>query len=329
VLGTMPVPNNGETESGVGIGRIGTQQVVLVGTGQMVYVFDVLTNQSVGSFSVANVPNISHVTGLGSTEQGTAITYEDTGGVVRAIAFDIAGSLQAGTAVLEGNPYTPAREFLLTGGLTGAAGLSVGFLTGEAYFDSFQPNTLLPGVLTVNTANGISETARTQGIPNLTTYAFGSIDTNPALVTGLRTATDPNSGVDVPYANVVQIYNPTTIGGVGQVLLLYPQLLTGLSESVHPELEGAAVINVGGTFNRLHVKRQMTGTVVNTLGYISNIDVNVALDSAFVALPIGHVNIRARQNVQLYSSSNREVGERGGVILVDPLRPVGPLLPPT
>ena len=90
----------------------------------------------------------------------------------------------------------------------------------------------------------------------------------------------------------------------------------------------AAIINVGGIFNRLHVKGQMTGTVVNTLGYLANIDVNLAMDSAFVGLPVGHVNIRAQDNVQVYSSIDREVGSRNGVILVSPLRPVGPLLPP-
>ncbi len=325
MLGAMAVPNNGETESGVGIGRLNGQQVVLAGTGQMVYVFDVLNNAPIGSFSVANITDIDHVTGLGSTEQGTAITYEETGGTIRARAFDIAESLQTGTAVLEGSTFTPGREFYLTGGLTGAAGLSIGFLTGKAYFDTFQPNTLLPGTLTVNTANGINEIARTQGTPSMTTYAFGSIDTNPALVTGMATMNDPVTGLPVPYANNVQIYNPSTMGGVGQVQLLYPYQLTGLSESVHPELKNSAVINVGGIFNRLHVTRRMTGTVVNTLGYISNIDVNVAVDSAFIALPIGHVNIRSRQNVQLYSSEDRSVGQRGGVILVNPLRPVGPL----
>jgi hypothetical protein len=329
VLGAITgVPNGGQAESGVGIGRIGTQQVVLVGTGQTVYVFDVLTNTPVGSFSVANVANIDHVTGLGSTEQGTAITYLGTDGVIRARAFDIEQSLRAGTAALVGSTFTPSREFDLTGGLTGAAGLSIAFFTGEAYFDTFQPNTQLPGTLIVNTANGISESSRVQGIPQLDSYAFGSIDTNPALVTGIRTVTDPDTGATLPFSNTVQIYNANNMSAVAQLQLLYPNLLTGLSESVHPELTNGSIINVGGILNRLHVKGQMTGTVVNTVGYLANIDVNVAMDSAFVGLPIGHVNIRARQNVQLYSTTGREVGDRGGVILVNPLRPVGPLSPP-
>jgi hypothetical protein len=333
VLGTIAVANNGANETGVGLGRVDGRQVVLVGTGNLVQVFDVLTGAPRGSFLTDTLANFTAVTGIGQTDRGVGLS-DSVANLVQPI--NLAQSLATGHAVPAGpasNPvpeFTPTREFALSGGATGVGGLSSGFLTGAAHFDTFQPNQTQFGILTVTTTNDlVSETARTQVTspssiitnvpPGNTPIALGSIELSLALVT----AVDATAG-----ANTVTLYDPQTLAPQGAVALLWPNRLTGLSESFHPELVGAAVINVGGILKRFQVIDRATGLVVNTIGFLNQIDVpGVITDSAFVAEPIGHVNIGVRRNVSIISTSDRG-STQGGVFLVPGLRPLAPLVPP-
>lgn len=331
VLGMVPVSNNGATETGVGLGRVLGRQVVLVGTGSLVRAFDVVTGEPRGSFTTDTIPGFTAVTGIGQTDRGVGIS-DSTANLVQPINLNL--SLATGQAVPAGAPvapvppFTPTREFFLSGGATGVAGLSNGFLTGAAHFDTFTPDDLEFGVLTVNTSNDrIVETARTAVStpssivtnvpPDNTPIAFGSIDQGLALVT----AVDATAGT-----NTVTLYDPRTLGSQGSVNLLWPNRLTGLSESFHPELQGAAVVNVGGILKRIQVRRA-TGMVVNTIGFLQEARFGTATDTALVAEPIGHVSIQRRRNVAIFSSADRG-SPQGGVILVPGLRPVGPLTPP-
>ena len=331
VLGMILVANNGAVETGVGLGRLFGRQVVLVGTGNLVQVFDVVTGAPRGSFLTDTIPGFTTVTGIGQTDRNVQLS-DSTANLVQPISLAL--SLASGHAVPAGAPtrpvppFMPTREFFLSGGATGVAGLPSEYLTGAAHFDTFQPNQTQFGILTVNTVNDqLVETARTAVTtpssivtnvpPNNTPMALGSIDQSLALVT----AVDATAGT-----NTVTLYDPRTAAAQGTVNLLWPNRLTGLSESFHPELQGAAVINVGGILKRLQVGRA-TGMVVNTIGFLNEAHLGTATDSALVAEPIGHVSIHRRRNVSIYSSADRG-SPQGGVILVPGLRPLGPLTPP-
>lgn len=331
VLGTIPVPNNGATETGVGLGRVLGRQVVLVGTGNLVSVFDVVTGAPRGSFTTNSIPGFNVVTGIGQTERNVELS-DSTANVVQTI--NVARSLAAGVAVAAGPrnsplpPFKPTRDFTLSGGATGVAGLSNGYLTGAARFDTFQPDATEFGVLTITTANDVlAETARTQVStpaslvnnvpPNNTPFALGSIDASLALVTAVNASAGTNT---------LTLYDPRTLTPQGAVALLWPNRLTGLSESFHPELQGAAVINVGGILKRLQVN-QATGMVVNTIGFLNQVRIGSATDSALIGQPFGHASIHQRRNVQIISSTDRGA-PKGGVNLIPGLRVVGPLTPP-
>lgn len=331
VLGAIPVSNNGATETGVGLGRVQGHQVVLVGTGNLVQAFDVVTGAPRGSFLTDTIPGFTTVTGIGQTDRGVGLS-DSTANLVQAIDLDqsIATGhvVPAGTPTAPVAPFTPTRDFTLSGGATGVAGLSNGFLTGAAFFDSFQPTTTEFGVLTVNTVKDqLVETARTAVTspssivsnvpPTNTPIALGSVDQSLALVTAVNTT---------PGTNTMTLYDPRSLAAQGSVNLLWANRLTGLSESFHPELQGAAIINVGGIVKRMQVARS-TGMVVNTIGFLNEAHLGRATDAVLVADPIGHISIAQRNNVTILSTADRG-SPKGGVTLVPGLRPVGPLTSP-
>src|SRR5262249_31659770 len=105
--------------------------------------------------------------------------------------------------------------------------------------------------------------------------------------------------------------------------------LSGLSETFHPELVGSAVINADGITNQFSA-HNVQGLVFNQIGFLNLINISgAAIDSAFIAEPVGSVKIHYRQNTQIISTSHRSVGDRSGVTLVPNLRPIGPLILPT
>lgn len=336
-LQTIPLTVPGAANGEVGLGRYRGRLVAAVAVNTTVEVFDAVTGAVIGSFDTSPILGGMPVDGVGLTDRNVELV---SSAAQQVQIINLTASVDTGFAVpakdAAGNniaPFTPTREFTLAGGATGTAGLSTSYLAGAAFFDTFTPNTMTAGVLTTNTVGDtISETARTAltspssiitnvpGSPGFQPFAFGSVDLFPSIVT----AFDPVAGT-----NTVSLYNPSTFGRVSTVAFQYPNRLTGLSESFHPELVGSAIVNANGIVNQFSA-HNVTGLVFNDIGFLNLINVKgQATDSAFVGLPVGQVNIHARKNVQIISTTNRPNGTRGGVTLVPGLQEVGPLFQPT
>jgi hypothetical protein len=321
-LSTTPLSVPGSPRGEVGLARVGGELVALVGVNTTVEVFDALSGTSRGTFSTANLFGGNAIDGVGQSDRNALLV---SSAAQQTQIIDVGKSLATGQAVAalnnSGNPvgpFTPSREFTLAGGATSAAGLSADFLPGSAFFDTATPNQTQPGMLSVSTTNDVtSETARTAlgSVSKTGPNALGSVDLFPALVTGFDAAKGTNT---------LTLYNPSGFSRVGTLTLNYPARLSGLSESYRPDLEGAAIINVGGTVNQF-VSRDVTGLAFNTIGFLGLINVDQAIDTTFFGQPIGHVDIDRRENVRLISSADRPVESRGGVTLVPNLRVVGPL----
>ena len=331
----IPVPGANtvaEQDVGLGLARVNGRQLVLLGIDSTVYAYDVLSLMPVGSFSTANGPfGSSPISGIGHTDSVTILVSYDA---QIAQTIDVAKSLETGQMVALGSSFTPTREFTLSGGATGAAGLSNAALTGAGYFDTSTPNTQQFGVMSVRpsaTSGSLSETNRTAvtspsslitRITDDPPFAFGSIGLFPALVTSVEPATS-----ELDPRNVISTYDVTGYSRDETINLFWPNLLTGLSESVNRELEGEAVINMIGVMTRIHA-REARGMTLNGIGYLNTIEIPRVRDSAIIGLPVGHVVIDQRDNVTIISSDSRPVGDQGGVTIVPDLRPVGPLFPP-
>ncbi len=321
-LQSTPVPAGGTALAGVGLGRNNGRLVALVGSGTTITAVDAISGTTVGQFSVANLAarGLTEIDAIGSSDVRTFVADSSAGvnGLVQQI--DVTQSLATGQAVAVGVTYSPAREFELSGGLTGLAGASTIFATGAAHFDTFVPDRVQAGVLSFSqTALGIRETSRTAltnpitstfidaGVPGQAmqnpTMALGSIGPNLALVTGV-----------VAGRNAVTLLNPSTIAVTGAVALNNPNRLAGLSESFHPELFDAALINVRGNLLRF-VTQTATGVVVNSSGNVNLIAARQATDSAFVGAPLNHISIGKRRNVKALSTARGDSGtaKRGGV----------------
>jgi hypothetical protein len=321
-LATTPLSVPGSPRGEVGLARMNGALVALVGVNTTVEVFDALTAQSLGTFSTANIFNGQAIDGVGQSDRNALLV---SSAAQQTQIIDVGKSLAAGqvVAALDNNgnpvgPYTPRREFTLAGGASGAAGLSTEFLPGSGFFDTATPNQTQPGMLTVSTTNDVTtETARVAlaSVSKTGPNAIGSVDLFAALVTGF----DATEG-----KNTVTLYNPSGFSRAGSLTLNYPARLSGLSESYRPDLEGAAIINAGGTVNQF-VSHTVTGLAFNTIGFLNLINVDRAIDTTFIGQPIGHVDIDRRDNVRLISSANRSVDSRGGVTIVPDLRVVGPL----
>ena len=356
-LQTIPVPAAGTPIAGTGLGRVNGRQVVLVGTGTTINVFDVVTGTPVGQFSTASLAanGLSVVDGIGSSDTRTFVS-DSHAGLIQSL--NVTASLATGQAVPIGFPFAPQREFELSGGLTGLAGSDVIYASGAAHFDTFTPDQLQLGILafTPTILLGPRETSRV-AIPGLFTptinagppgalsnnpvTALGSIGGNLALVSGIFNN-----------QNVVTLYVPnnssatsstatsselasgvsptTTLIPVGTVNLNDPNRLVGLSESFHPELLNGALIDVTGPLRRL-VSRQATGLVVNASGAINLIQIGSATDTAVIGQPLNHVDIPVRHNVKLISSARgpKGTGTKGGVTIASvTARPLGVLTLP-
>lgn len=324
VIGSIPLPATTAPVTAVNLGRANGNQVILVGRGQTVTAYSVITGQLVGQFSTANLaPSIKSISGIALTESRTILLDASSGTAGTAQAINLNASLATGQAVVGGAAFTPTRDLFLTGGATGVAGLPNAYFTAAAHFDTFQPNNFETGVETVSTKNGtLAETARTAistpksivpaGPPIPTPpQAFGSIDQNLAYVTSTSNGT-----------NTVTLYTPQTLVSSGTLTLHYPNKITALSQSFHPELAGSALINVDGAVNFIHGK-SFKGLVFNDRGFLNSISVTQTSDSTFVGLPVNEVTILNRSNTTILSTY-RLVGQRGGVTLNSSLKPIGP-----
>lgn len=335
-LQTIAVPAGGTPLAGTGLGRNGGRQVVLVGAGTTVRVFDVVTGDPVGQFNAAGLASrgLLAIDGIGSSDTRTFVS-DSANGLIQSL--DVTASLASGQAVPIGVPFAPQREFELSGGLTGLAGSDVIYATGGAHFDTFVPDRLQLGVLalTPSAIFGARETSRV-AIPGILAAtvdagpagsvrsrpaaALGSIGGNLALVSGVFNN-----------QNVVTLYAPsaTALAPVGTVNLQDANRLAGLSESFHPELANGVLLDVTGPLRRL-VSQQASGLVVNASGAINLVQIKSATDTAIVGRPLNHVNIPNRRNVKLISSGRGHNGKltEGGVTIDSLSRPLGVLTLP-
>jgi hypothetical protein len=331
----------------VGLGRLDNDRlVVLVGAGTTVRVYDALDpTMALGSFTTTNLSGIGSapITGVGSSPVTTVLSFDtpmdmDTMTSGAAWQIDLSASLASGQAVPIGSVFRPERGFNLLAGATGAAGSDALVLLGDAHFDSFTPNKIQAGFLGVRA----SETRLTEGgraqirspsgseitksvldtdpdpFPN--TGALGSVEQNLALVTSFA------NGI-----NTVSFYNTasTTGGFLENVAFTNDSRITGLSESYHPELVGASVIDVQGNLRTFRAG-DVQGMVLNVNNFLIKTTIHRASDSTIVGRPVAHVDIGTRSNVEIFSTP-RPVEDRGGVRIFEAsvLRPFGPLMIPT
>jgi hypothetical protein len=124
-------------------------------------------------------------------------------------------------------------------------------------------------------------------------------------------------------ANQVALYSTQSLTGKGTIKLNDPNLLTGLSESFRLDLAGSALIDVQGDVQSFRGGRA-NGVVFNDLGNLNLVKFDSVANSTIVGQPVGHIEIANRSNVSIVTPS-RSVGDRGGVTVVDNLRPIGPI----
>lgn len=338
-LQTIPAPGAAQPDgaAGLAVTTLNGRLSALLGIGTTVHVLDIATGIYHASFDVSNLgPGIARVDGLGATDNQVLVTDSTSGGPGSTRMINLAASVQAGTAVAVGNPFALDRGFLLTGAATGVNGSSQHFVSGKGTFDLWQNDTFLAGLASLNPSSGqLRENSRSQQafvnntsipapIPNA---ALGSIENSLASVAGL--GVDPETGATF---NRIALFNPRNLAAQGTTRLFHPTALTALSESFHDELQGAALIDVRGTV-RDFVGGNVNGLVMNVNGLIDRVIANTMSNSQIIGRPIGQVAIDARGvNVSLLSTE-REVGERGGVTIrnnppgATPLRlPVRPIL---
>ncbi len=328
VLNTIRVPGATTTSGigGVALARNGAELVALVGVGATVQAYDALSGVFVGQFTTPRT-----VGGI-ATNNGTTIVLDPStapNGVAQAI--NVSASLLAGSAVTTGAPFAPAREFLLAGGVTGVPGTSNLYALGAGFLDPAQPNRTQAGILTiVPTPTGslaeVARTALTSSGVALPAASNGTIANNPSRALGsIESSLALDTGV-VNGQNTITLLNPVTLATQGAVNLNYPNALSGLSNSFHPEITGSALIDVQGNIQSF-TAQSANGLILNDAGNLDLLAIKNAANSSVVALPFGHVQIAVRNNVSILTNS-RLVGTRGDVTVVPTARQVGPLTLP-
>lgn len=350
-LQAIAVPAGGTPLAGTGLGRDGGRQVVLVGMGTTIRVFDVVTGAAVGQFSTAGLASrgLLAVDGIGSSDTRTFVS-DSADGLIQSL--DVTASVATGQAAPIGAPFAPQREFELSGGLTGLAGSDVLYASGAAHFDTFVPDKLQLGILafTPSVLFGARETSRVAipglftatinagppgALSNNPTSALGSVGGSLALVSGVLNGQNvvtlyaPNSSPSTTGSSATGTSPTNTLTPVGTVNLQDANRLVGLSESFHPELVNGALLDVIGPLRRL-VSQQATGLVVNASGAINLVQIGSATDTAIVGRPLNHVDIPVRHNVKLISSGRGPKGTetKGGVTVDSVSRPIGVLTLP-
>jgi hypothetical protein len=315
--------------AGLSLGRVGSQLVVLVGSGTTVYAYNATTGAPLGSFT-----NPFPINSIASTDTATVLGSYETN---QLRMINLAASLQTGTiqpAEGQPRPFTPQAGFTFLGGLTSAPGVNAVYATIAATFNSFQPTFTQLGVQTIRTSqaiaipkdgtvlvNGLSSVSQTavtqQGTfinvaPNPLVYqpgiALGSVDQRLALE---RSATN---GV-----NVVSLAS-------GSLVLSFPDPLVALSQNFRPDVTGSALIDIQGTLQSIRGRRAV-GMVLNDTGNLNLVKFDSVANSTIVGQPINHLQINQRSNVSIVSST-RDVGRRNGVDVVSNLQPIGPLSRP-
>ena len=332
-LQTIPLPNLGTPIAGAALGRDHGRLVALVGIGAEVLAFDALTGAQVGQFTITNLASLGlhTIDGIGSTDTQTVISDASAGPDGTAVLLDVTASLARGQAVTVGNPFSPQRQFELSGGLTGVPASRVIDSTGAAHFDTFQPDLTQFGILQIDTSGGQLSEAGRSALLNDGMYinigptgtargapfnALGSLDQSLALVTGVSDG-----------SNVVTLYGPQTLTSRGTITLDDPNRLAGLSESFYPNLVGSALIDIQGNVQSFRAN-DAQGMVLNDAGNLNLVKIAAAAHSVIVGEPFGHAQIPHRSNVVILSTS-RTVDGRNGVTVIPTLRQLGPLSLPS
>lgn len=328
----VQLPGTGDPATGLGLARNAGVLVALVAQGTTVSAYNAVTGAAVGQFSAASLPvGFQHINGVGSSDTTTILSDSS---INLAQTIDVTQSLATGQAVAIGNSFTPARQFGLSGGVTGVAGSNTIYTAGGARFDTFTPNNNYLGILALsNNAGVIRETSRTavtalgQNIPN----------PNPAsrsVPLGSSEASLAIAGPVVNGRNIVTLYSPSGLSSQGTIALNNANPLTALSASFHPELVNTVLVDVQGNVQTFSSKNA-TGLAFNNNGNLNLIKIQNATDSSIIGLPVGHVDIARRNNVTITSSNRTFVYQggvanipnftRGGVTINSNIRPIGPL----
>ncbi len=131
--------------AGVNIAQDGSQLVVLVSSGTSVYAFNANTGAAVGSFTTTAPINF-----IASTATTTVLGGYQTN---QLQMINLPASLQTGTEQPLGSaqPFTPASEVTLLGGVTGVAGSNNLYATIAAHFSTLQPNQTQLGIQSIGT----------------------------------------------------------------------------------------------------------------------------------------------------------------------------------
>ena len=347
LLQAVPVGGVATNAAGVGFGRDGRELVVLLARGTVVQAFDASTGAPVGAFSTTDLAGFGFnaVDGIGYT--GTVTVLSDSTAQVTAqangttdfgvsIGIDVTKSLAGGgLAVPIGTkPFVSDNGFSYSGGATGLAGTNNIYNFGAAIFDSFQSPNRQAGVLTTTGyfTQAPHETTRTP-LPNPSDPQGTTPFVNFGGPAGALTGTGPaigsveqllaiNEGV-ANGVNFIRFYVPGTLASAGSVNLQDPDPIVSLSTSFHPELAGSALVDIQGNVT-LFSARKATGLALNDNGNLDLVQINDASFSTVIAQPLSHVQIGRRNDVVLVTP-NRSVDTRNGVLVVEGLKPLGPL----
>lgn len=336
--------------AGVGLGRYGREQVVLLARGTVVQAFDAATGVPVGSFSTAGLAPLGFnaVDGIGFT--GTVTTLSDSSASVPVqgqgqgttdfgiqIGIDVTASINNRVVKTIGKPFVSDNGFSFSGGTTGIPGTNNIYNFGAAGFNAFQAPFRQAGVLTttgyfIGSPREVTRTVLpSPSNPQGTTPAINFGGTGGRL-TGTGTALgsiEQLLAVDQGVANgvnFVRLYAPATLSSAGSVNLQDPDPIVSLSTTFHPELVGSALVDVQGNVQTFQAKKA-NGLALNVNGNLDLVQITDASNSTIIGQPLGHVQI-ARKNDVVLVTPNRSVGTRGGVFVVPGLRPVGPLTLP-
>ncbi len=320
--------------AGVNIAQDGSQLVVLVSSGTNVYAFNANTGAAVGSFTTTAPINF-----IASTATTTVLGGYQTN---QLQMINLPASLQTGTEQPLGSvqPFTPASEVTLLGGVTGVAGSNNLYATIAAHFSTLQPNQTQLGIQSIgtvqvfagggstsvfNTFTSVSHTASPRMAttspcsstprPRVSCDALGSVDGSLALDTGASNGT-----------NTIKLYAPTSLSSRGTITLAYSDLLAGLSQSFRTDLTGSALIDIQGDVQSIR-GGTANGMVLNDTGNLALVKLQSLDNSTIVGQPISHLEIKNRSNETVLSSA-RLVDNRNGVMVQSNIQQIGPLSEP-
>lgn len=325
-----------------------TQQVVVVGYGNIVQAYSMITGNMVGWFKIPANTGITKIDGIAGSGGNIYVTDSKNGALPPQNAitqgFNLTASLDAPSkyGVVSGNPLTSPNSFTSKGGLTGVSGVSFIYNAGSAYFDPYTPTNpdAQLGIMKINVDTNSNLSVNTSAKVNgsqvaATDYVMGSVDQNILLV---NPASAVNSANLTTYT--AQMYNPTTLASAGSITInTQPNtVISGLSESFYPQLFGSSVIDVKGnlkTFSAVNTNNM----VLNVNGIANYTRINDAQNTTIVAHPILHLAVswKPKSNVNIISSARptdtttggkSRPGTRGGVQIVKKLPIIGPLVTP-